>query len=384
LTSPWQLGWRNTARKSGRSLAVAGLLAAGVFMISSMDAFQLDARRDQTQRAGGTGGFAFVGESTLPIYEALATPAGQTAAGLEPEDVEGVGFVQARVREGDEASCLNLQRPQNPRVLGLDPAALAKRGAFTFAGGANDWSVLDTWDGAGPVPAVLDANYVRYTLKLKVGDVLTVRPDSGDTSEPVSLRIAGLLAPSVLQGSAVISEAAFESLFPGTGGYRFLLIEAPPASAEKTGQLLTRLLENRGLALTAAADRLNEYNAVQNTYLRIFSALGGFGLILSTAGLGLLLARTVLERRGEFGVLQAVGFQRGALRRIVIGENAFLLVAGLLIGVAASLLAVWPVSRGASLPLPTLAAILAGGVVFCALAARYALRGQLVEALRSE
>lgn len=384
LTSPWQLAWRNTARKSGRSLAVAGLLAAGVFMISSMDAFQLDARRDQGARAGGTGGFAFIGEATLPIYEALNTPEGQAAAGLEAEDVEGVSFVQARVREGDEASCLNLQRPQNPRVLGLDPAGLSARGAFSFAGGASDWSVLSAWDGTGPVPAVLDANYVRYTLKLGVGDVLSVRPDTGDASEPIRLRIAALLAPSVLQGSAVISEAAFETLFPGTGGYRFLLVDAPPATAVATGQLLTRQLENRGLALTPAADRLNEYNAVQNTYLRIFSALGGFGLILSTAGLGLLLARTVLERRSEFGVLQAVGFQRGALRRIVIGENAILLLAGLAIGVAASLLAVWPVSRGASLPVATLTAILAGGVVFCALAAHVALRGRLVEALRSE
>lgn len=384
LSSPWQLGWRNTARKSGRSLAVAGLLAAGVFMISSMDAFQLDARRDPSVRAGGTGGFALVGESTLPVYEALNTAAGQTAAGLEPEDVAGVSFVQARVREGDEASCLNLQRPQNPRVLGIDPAALAERGAFTFAGGGPDWSVLNGWDGQGPVPAVLDGNYVRYTLKLKIGDVLTVRPDTGEEAEPVRLRIAGLLAPSILQGSAVIAESAFESLFPGTGGYRLLLVDAPPATAAAIGQRLSRQFENRGLALTPATDRLNEYNAVQNTYLKIFSALGGFGLILSTAGLGLLLARTVLERRGEFGVLQAVGFQRGALRRIVIGENAFLLLAGLIIGVAASLLAVWPVSRGASLPVATLAAILVGGVVFCALAARLALRGRLVDALRSE
>jgi len=384
LTSPWQLGGRNTARQSGRSLAVAGLLAAGIFMISSMDAFQLDARRDPGARDSGTGGFALVGESTLPIYDALNTPAGQEAVGLDPEDVEGVSFVQSRVREGDEASCLNLQRPQNPRVLGVDPATLAARGAFTFTAGATEWSVLDHWDGQGPVPAVLDANYVRYTLKMKVGEILSVRSDSGESSEPVHLRIAGLLAPSVLQGSAVISEAAFEALFPGTGGYRYFLIDAPPATTTFTAQVLTRLLENRGLALTPTADRLNEFNAVQNTYLRIFSALGGLGLILSTAGLGLLLARTVLERRSEFGVLQAVGFPRRTLRRIVIGENTFLLVTGLLIGAAAAVVAVWPVSRGASLPLPTLAAILAGGLMFCALAARLALRGQLITALRSE
>ena len=384
LLHPWQLGLRNTARKSGRSLAIAGLLAAGVFMISSMEAFQLDARRDQTTRTGGTGGFALVGEATLPVYDDLNTPAGQTAAGLEPEDVAGVSFLQARVREGDEASCLNLQRPQNPRVLGVDPAALTSRGAFSFVGGATDWSVLNEWDGTGPVPAVLDANYVRYTLKLAVGDVLTVRSESGGAENAVSLRIAGLLAPSIWQGSAVIAESAFEKLFPGTGGYRFLLVDVPPAAAEKTGQLLSRLLENRGLALTPATDRLNEFNAVQNTYLRIFSALGGLGLMLSTAGLGLLLARTVLERRGEFGLLQAVGFQRGALRRIILGENVFLLLAGMVVGVVAAVLAVWPVSQGASLPLRTLAAILVGGVVFCGLAAHFALRGRLINALRSE
>jgi ABC-type antimicrobial peptide transport system permease subunit len=234
------------------------------------------------------------------------------------------------------------------------------------------------------VPAVLDANYVRYTLKLAVGDVLTVRSESGGAENAVSLRIAGLLAPSIWQGSAVIAESAFEKLFPGTGGYRFLLVDVPPAAAEKTGQLLSRLLENRGLALTPATDRLNEFNAVQNTYLRIFSALGGLGLMLSTAGLGLLLARTVLERRGEFGLLQAVGFQRGALRRIILGENVFLLLAGMVVGVVAAVLAVWPVSQGASLPLRTLAAILVGGVVFCGLAAHFALRGRLINALRSE
>ncbi|MFN0126040.1 MAG: FtsX-like permease family protein [Verrucomicrobiales bacterium] len=384
LTHSWQLAWRNTSRKAGRSLAVAGLLAAGVFMISSMDAFQLDARRDPAGRAGGTGGFAYVGEATLPLYESLTTEAGRTAIGLDPEDVEGTTFVQARVREGDEASCLNLQRPQNPRVLGVDPAALASRGSFTFSAGATDWSVIDDWDGSGPVPAVLDVNYVRYTLKMNVGDVLAVGGDREGGSEPVRLRIAGLLAPSILQGSAVISERAFESLFPGTGGYRFLLVDAPPATADAIAQRLTRQLENRGLALVPAAERLNEFNAVQNTYLRIFSALGGFGLILSTAGLGLLLARTVLERRGEFGVLQAVGFQQRSLRRIVIGENAFLLVAGLLIGGAAAVLAVWPISRGASLPIAVLVAILVGGLAFCVVAARFALRGQLVDALRSE
>lgn len=379
LATAWQLGRRNTARRAGRSLALAGLLAAGVFMISSMDAFRLDAQQDAENPASGTGGFTFIGETTLPIYEDLNTPTGLEAFALEPEDVPGTRFVGLRVREGDEASCLNLQRPQNPRVLGVAPSAL--EGHFTFAAGAASWQVLEGWTETEPVPTVMDANYVRYTLKAQLGDTLSLADGRGGE---VKLRIAALLEPSVLQGSAVIAEEVFEKLFPEQGGYRFFLINTPPATAQDTAAQLSKMLENRGLSLTPAANRLNEYHAVQNTYLRIFSALGGLGLILSTAGLGLMLARSVLERRAEFGLLQSIGFQSAFLRHVVVGENAFLLVWGLLTGIAAALVAVWPVSQGASLPALTLVAIFVGGLLFCTLAAWFALRGKLVEAVRTE
>jgi putative ABC transport system permease protein len=380
LSSVWQLGVRNTTRRRGRSLAVAGLLAAGVFMIAAMDAFRLDASTGANDRGSGTGGFALIGESTLPVYDDLNSATGREAYNLEEDEMRGVSVVAMRVREGDEASCLNLERPQNPRVLGVDPAAFASRRAFTFAEGSG-WHILDEPAGAGAIPAVMDANYVRYTLKLKAGDTLEIDGAGGGT---VRLRIAGLLAPSVLQGAAIISESAFLRAFPDAGGYRDFLIDVPHERRQAVIRVLTRMLENRGLALTPAVERLAEFNAVQNTYLRIFTALGGLGLILSTAGLGLLLARNLLERRAEFGVLQAVGLRSGTLRGLVAGENIMLLAAGLAVGVASALVAVWPVSGSASLPFGTIALILLSGVVFCALAARLAMRGNLIEAIRCE
>ncbi|MGI8602645.1 MAG: FtsX-like permease family protein [Verrucomicrobiales bacterium] len=380
LASYWQLSLRNTTRKSGRSLAVAGLLAAGVFMISAMDAFRLDASATDA-RDSGTGGFAFVGESTLPIYEDLNSRPGRESYGLDEADFSGVSFVPFRVREGDEASCLNLERPQNPRIIGVRPEHLAARAAFAFTTGPRDWSVLDGWSGIGPIPAVMDANYVQYTLKAKLGDTLEVADDRNGV---VILRIAALLEPSVLQGSAVISESAFLKAFSESGGYRFFLVDAHRERRDAVAKTLMRQLEDRGFSLTPSGLRLDEYNTVQNTYLRIFTALGGLGLILSTAGLGLLLARNVLERRREFGLLLAVGLPRRTLRRIVIGENSLLLVAGLFIGVFSALLAVWPVSGKLSLPVAIILAILAGGLLFCSVAAHLAMRGQLIEALRSE
>ena len=42
-----------------------------------------------------------------------------------------VAVVPMRVRDGDDGSCLNLSRPQSPRLIGVDPEALAERGAGT-------------------------------------------------------------------------------------------------------------------------------------------------------------------------------------------------------------------------------------------------------------
>src|SRR4029077_9070524 len=94
--------------------------------------FRLDANLDAAKRSSGTGGFALLGEDTLPVTYDLNRPAGRDFYGLDPVELKGVSVVSFRVRDGDDASCLNLNRAQTPRLLGVNPEALQKRGAFTF------------------------------------------------------------------------------------------------------------------------------------------------------------------------------------------------------------------------------------------------------------
>ena len=61
------LGLRGSTRRRKRSLATIGLLACGVFLIVAIGAFRLDANQDAGKRSSGTGGFALLGESTLPV-----------------------------------------------------------------------------------------------------------------------------------------------------------------------------------------------------------------------------------------------------------------------------------------------------------------------------
>src|SRR5712691_9678820 len=107
------------------------------------------------------------------------------------------------------------------------------------------------------------------------------------------------------------------------------LIDAPSNSVAQVSATLGRALQDVGLELMPAAQRLAAFNAVQNTYLNTFQVLGGLGLLLGSMGLGVVVLRNVLERRGELGLLQAVGFTRRSIFQLILGEHAALLGLGL-------------------------------------------------------
>lgn len=388
------MGVRSATRQRRRSLAVVGLLACGSFLVASIGVFRLDAGRGVERRTAGTGGFALLAEATQPVVQDLNAAAGRDAYGLDSNVLAGVAFVPFRVRDGDDASCLNLNRAQTPRLLGVKPELLAERGAFTFAKladrarAAQPWLALkrDAAPADDVVPAIGDAASIQWALGRKVGDTLDYADERG---RKFKLRLVGAVANSVLQGNLVIDEAEFVRRFPSTAGYRYFLVDTPPGRADAVAAELTRGLRDLGVELTPAARRLAAFNAVQNTYLGTFQVLGGLGLLLGSVGLGVVVLRNVFERRGELALLLAVGFRRRALRVLVVSEHLALLGAGLAAGVLAAGVAVLPavIAAGTDVPLvslgASLVAIFLNGAVWTALATETALRGELLAALRN-
>ena len=390
------------ARRRKRSLSTVAMLACGSFLIVSIGVFRLDADRDATKRSSGTGGFALMGETTMPVVQDLNSKSGRDAFALEEKELAGVGFVPFRVRAGDEASCLNLNAAQRPRLLGVKPEMLD--GRFAFAKG-DGWAALRAIaNGQSPmaiaeqskiqnpkskieIPAIGDANSIQWAMHKKVGDTIDYVDERG---QPFKVRIVGAVANSILQGQLIIDEADFVNRFPSESGYRMFLMDAPSNAVSQVSATLSRAMQDVGLELTPAAHRLDQFNAVQNTYLGTFQVLGGLGLLLGSVGLGIVVLRNVLERRGELAVLMAVGFRRSQLQRLLLVENGALLAAGLALGVIAAAVAVLPalLSPGAQLPYASLAltlgAVLVNGALWTWAATRWAVRGDLLKALRNE
>ncbi len=389
------LGLRSTTRRRSRSLATVAMLACGTFLVVAIGANRHGPESSAHRRSSGTGGFALFGESTLPIPYDLNTAAGRDAYGLSAQELAGVAVVALRVRDGDDASCLNPQRAQVPRLLGVKPEALQSRAAFTFVKAVDDLTGADAWqllkhDPAAPsdmVPAIGDEATVTWGLHKKVGDTIPFLDEHGWT---FSIRIVGIIANSVLQGSLLIAEDSFITRFPSESGYRMFLIDAPADRAPAVSQALGRALQDRGLDLTPTQQRLAAFNVVENTYLSIFQLLGGLGLLLGCGGLGMVVMRNVLERRSELAIMRAVGFSRRALRWFVLSEHWLLLLLGLACGTIAGLAAVLPALRSPGAEVPagsialTLLAVAASGAIWAWIATVLALRGRLLSALWNE
>ena len=366
------LGVRSATRRRKRSLATVALLASGAFMIVAVNANRLDARAN----APGTGGFELIGQSALPIVQDLNSAKGLEHFGLTPADLKGVSFLPMRVHDGDEASCLNLNRAQQPRLLGVKPELLIRHQPKAFG---VRWSLL-VYPGDA-VPAIGDEASIKWAMGKKVGDTLDYRDERGQTFK---IRIVAATANSILQGQLLIDEAQFVRRFPSESGYRMFLIDAPSNAVAEVSATLGRAMQDAGMELTPAARRLAQFNAVQNTYLSTFQVLGGIGLLLGSLGLGVVVLRNVLERRGELGLLQAVGYRKRSLRWLVASENLALLVTGLVIGVVAAAMAVLPVSHRADFPIATLLGVILFGVASAWIATWFAMRGRLIDSLREE
>ena len=388
------LAARAPIRNPSRSVTTAGLIACATFLIVAVGANKQDATRNASSRNSGTGGFALWGESALPVNQDLNSAKGLEFYSLNAAKLAGMQVVPMKVLDGDEASCLNLNRAQRPRLLGLDPAQLANRKAFSFTdtlstdGVVQDWKSLLRPSGPGnTVRGIVDANSLEWSLHKNVGDTIEYLDESGQSFQVL---IVGAVANSILQGSVLISDTDFVQRYPGSGGYRMFLIDAPPGQAGNIGAELTRGLGDLGFESIPAASRLAAFNAVENTYLNTFEILGGLGLLLGSAGLGIVVMRNVAERRAEFGLLRAIGYSIGTIRRMVLIEHGALLIIGLGIGTLCALVAILPAlltpgpeTDWLSLA-STLVSILVCGLVFTWQGARISITGQVTEALRGE
>ncbi len=213
------------------------------------------------------------------------------------------------------------------------------------------WQALQEQPGTAIVTADLVPMKMNYTFGGPVSDfkmegfwweddtlpdlyVLAQDPRSGNEEQ---LKVIGVLEPmAVYAGTGVItSQDTINGLLGFTlppQGFMFRLQDG--VDTESTAKALeSRFLEN-GMQAEVLADEIGDITSSNLMMNNLLQGFMGLGLVVGIAALGVIAARSVVERRQQIGVLRALGFQKGMVQLSFLLESSFIALMGIIIGIA--------------------------------------------------
>jgi ABC-type lipoprotein release transport system permease subunit len=346
-----------SSRITGSMTAII-LLSSGLFIILAV-AINMRTSADLSLNSSGTGGYTFFIKTTFPLLYDLRSPEGKKAYNLSDKLFKDVTFLQMPLHEGSDASCLNLNRVQTPAILGVNFAEFAKNNAFTFTAIKENTNSLSPWQISTiskeeikkqhKIQAIADTNVIIWILGKKVGETIEIRGENGSKCK---LQFTGGIAPSVFQGYVLIPKNAYKNLFPSSNESRVVLVKCSKKKINSVEKALNEGLSGLGVKIERCSKRVNRFLTVENTYLTIFLILGGLGMIIGSAGFGIVTIKNITDRKNEFTIMHALGYNKQLLVRIITIEHIYLIIMGALSGGAAAGIAVIPALISARTPIP--------------------------------
>jgi putative ABC transport system permease protein len=307
---------RNLSRNRLRSALAALGIVIGVLAIATLGVFGNVLQLSATQSFGGIGNQVIVSPNADAGFEELSQRDVMTVRRV----AEGRGEVVplktggAVVRASGGSTFAQLYGTEDPRALfdarnGTIPPRL-RQGAVV-----------------GPV--------VADSLGLRVGGAIEV--DGNRYRVVAILQEAQDISPITPDNAVVLPPDEFVADTPSQvvvqGNSRD---EAQVVAGEIRERLNAREQRVSVFELSSVIDRIQEFFDLLNAFL---VALAAVSLIVAGVAIFNVMLMSTTERRGEIGVLRAVGVQKRDVLRTLLVEATLLGVAGGLVGVVLSLAA---------------------------------------------
>ncbi len=248
------------------------------------------------------------------------------------------------------------QEPQDSIVQGVD-AGYTDNVTYGFAMTAQGydsprevWQALQDEPGTAVVPTYMVPSRTNYNvggaapplrlegfwLEDKVLPDVYIQARDLLTGTEQRLRVIGVLEQSAVYAQGVLtSQQTVNTLLGQTvppQAYMFRLTEGADAGAVAKGLEATFL--EHGVQAEVMAEEIRKGASTTLMINNLLQGFMGLGLVVGIAALGVIAARSVVERRQQIGVLRAIGFQKSMVQLSFLLESSFIALLGILLGVA--------------------------------------------------
>ena len=279
----------------------------------------------ELERAAPAGGYdpadiRVVGAQSLVPVEARqrGTPnfADYPVRGLDDQFLDTTTYGLAAMAEGYDTDAEVWDALAHDTGLAVvDPFAAPRRNQFSF--------------GATP-EFQLDGFYVED----EVFDPVEVELRDPATGQGLTVTVIGVLDDSVPWEMAGVTTSQ-RTLAPFGDAARpttYWLALDDGVDADAMATALESGFLDRGLEAQSLQDRLDEAVSASWTFNRLIEGFIGLGLVVGVVALGVVSARSVVERRQQIGVLRAIGFQPAMVRLAFLAEASFISLTAIVVG----------------------------------------------------
>lgn len=266
--------------------------------------------------------------ASISLVPVKARPGGSTTA-----------FTDYPLRGLDAGFLANNRYPLGSRANGY-PTDAAVWAAIARGG---NLAVVDPWI----VPHRRKWNFGALTELSLTGlfaEDPTFEPVPVDVRDPESENVTRFTVIGVLRDSMPLDMAGIATSQRALASFG---VRADPTmhlfdldSSVDAEQFATNI-ESAFLANGTEADSfrslLHDNVAASLVFLRLIEGFMGLGLVVGVAALGVIAARSVVERRQQIGVLRSIGFQASTVRLGFLLESGFLALTSIVVGTALGL-----------------------------------------------
>jgi putative ABC transport system permease protein len=238
----------------------------------------------------------------------------------------------------------------NVSVEGIDPAAEAAIGtAVTTIAGSSL--------GAVSGPAVVVGDGLAHTLKLRVGDTVTLLASTRDGAlNTLDAPVAGVFRSPFRdydERAVRISLRDAQDLAATDSVNSLAVLLRPDASVDDAVAAAKHVLPPVRYDIRPWWSLADFYEATASLYRRQFVVLLTIVAVMVLLGVANSVNMSLHERQSEFGTVRALGYGASAVFRQIIVESALLGVAAALAGIVLGLLLAWGISAiGIDMPPP--------------------------------
>jgi putative ABC transport system permease protein len=368
---------QNARRQPGRTAVTSAALMVGLALVTFVSVFASGTKATIDSAVGSS----FAGNLIIEAKGAN-TPGIPASLATALQGVPGVGVV-APVAFGN-ADVKGV--PGVQEVAGVEPVALSKLYRVAWESGG-----VGAFDALGGSTAVVTQGFA-HSHHLHIGSPLSLTTASGAALHLVVSAVASDKAH--LLGAVTVSRPLLERAFSQDNDSVDFVGYAEGATGATVQRDVGRLLAQQypqALSQTSAQFEAQEAGQVGNL-LGLVYVLLGLAVVVSLFGLVNTLALAVHERRGELGLLRAVGASRSQVRQMIRYESVITsligAVIGLVVGTAFAVTLARPLVGSGfvlSFPITTLAVVLVlaalAGVAAAFLPARRAARLDVLSAI---